>query len=336
MSDFESRLRDVLDERSTQAPAAAGLADGARRRLRRRRTGWGVVAAVAIVAAAVPLGFSQLGPSSDGGGRTADEPTVTNGLPPGVLETGYRAESWHDVTFEVPVDWGYGGVSAYCIGGKSFTEARPVITRPDTIIPMILCSPGSGYGVSIGDGAALDPAYDSGHVWQFQSEGVTEALYPDGAWLGYWYDMDTVIMVVSPDRATTARVVDSVHKIDGVDPNECPVRQEDAEAAINSTSDSFSICRYDEEGTLTASRRFVGEQSHALQNTILTAPIRKGARECRDPGPMPRTILLTGGGYVGTVVTDSPCKGDNGFFMSGVVREATDAVRRAVDLTRLP
>ncbi len=133
MSDLETRLRDTLSERAGAAPDALGLATGARRRLRRRRTTW-AVAAAAVVAAGVPLGLSQLAPSSDGGGRIADEPTATSGLPPGVIETGYRAESWHDVTFEVPVDWGYGGTSAWCSLGATPDEALPLVTRPDTVV----------------------------------------------------------------------------------------------------------------------------------------------------------------------------------------------------------
>ncbi len=105
MSDFESRLRDTLDERAASAPDAIGLADGARRRLRRRRTTW-AVATAAVVAAAMPLGLSLVGGGAGGGTGPADDPAVDSGLPPGVIEWGYRAESWHDVTFEVPVEWG--------------------------------------------------------------------------------------------------------------------------------------------------------------------------------------------------------------------------------------
>jgi len=51
---------------------------------------------------------------------------------------------------------------------------------------------------------------------------------------------------------------------------------------------------------------------------------------------LPRTALLSGGGYVGTVVTDATCEGFNGVFVGDEVREVTGAVRRQVDLTRLP
>lgn len=336
MNDFETRLREVLDERSAMAPEPHGLADGARQRLRQRRTTW-AVAAAAVVAAAVPVGLSQLGP--DGTTGVADDPTVaTSGLPPGVMEWGYRAESWHDVTFEVPVEWGYGGATAWCTVGETPDEALPLVSRPGSVTPAIDCSPGSGYGVTIGSAAAFDPANPSGFVWQYDTEGVDTAMYPDGAWLGLWYDTDTVVTVIAGDRATAQRLVDSVRRFEGADPNECPARlsEAEAEAMWNSTSDSFSICRYDEADRLTASRRFIGVDSQDVQTAILSAPIRRIDYDCPDPGPLPRTVLLQGGGYIGTVVTDSACEGDNGFFMSGVVREADAGVRAAVDLTRLP
>lgn len=188
----------------------------------------------------------------------------------------------------------------------------------------------------VGPADAFDPAHPSGHVWQFESEGVTDALYPDDAWLGHWYDADTVVSVATPDRALTQRIVDSVERVDGVDPNECPVRLPDAEAALNSTSDSLSICRYDERGLLTASRRLIGEQSPDEQDVLASSPIRGTDDTCPPPGSLPRTVILQGGGYVMTVITDAACEGNNGVFFGGVVREATDAVRRKIDLTRLP
>jgi hypothetical protein len=298
------------------------------------------VAAAAVVAAAVPLGLTQLAPTSDGGGRVADEPTATSGLPPGVIETGYRAESWHDVTFEVPADWGYGGISAWCSNGdSSVAEEPPVITRPDTMVPMIMCTPGNGYGVTIGSPAAVYLVYESGHVWQYDTEGVDEAFYPDDAWLGSWYDQDTLITVVTPDRATTQRVVDSVQKIDGVDPNGCAPDLGAAEALVSDGSGSLSICRYDEQDLLTASRRLTGEEARDAEDAIFSGPIQDAIfDDCPTrQGRPPRTAILNDGAYVATVVADDPCEpGINGVFMSGAVRVVTDRVREAIDLTRLP
>jgi hypothetical protein len=333
MSDFESRLRETLAERADAAPDAHGLADGARRRLRRRRTTWAVVAGAAVVAAAVPLGLGQLGPE---GGSDGVEDSGVAGDPVPQVESGYRTESWHDVTFEVPVDWGYGGTTAWCTAGAIPAEVRPVITRPDTGVARIRCSPGSGYGVTIGSATGFDAAYASGHVWQYDAAGVEEVMYPDGAWLGFWYDTDTVVTVVAQDRDTARRVVDSVHEIEEVDANECPPRVDDAMGRMSSTSDALSICRFDEVGWLTASRRLVGRAAERADEAIFSTPDREGGTPCPDGPPAPSAVVLKGGGYIATVVTDAACEGDNGVFLSGAVREVDDGVRRALDLTRLP
>ena len=60
-------------------------------------------------------------------------------------------------------------------------------------------------------------------MWQYDAEGADVAVYPDGAWLGYWYDAGAIITVIARDEMTARRLVDSVDRIDGVDPNECPV-----------------------------------------------------------------------------------------------------------------
>ena len=101
------------------APAAATSYEwGSWPRRRRRRGG-----------AARPQPAS--GSRATAADRTADEPTATSGLPPGVIETGYRAESWHDVTFEVPVDWGYGGCLR-CAPVAGLDGRGRVVDRPDT------------------------------------------------------------------------------------------------------------------------------------------------------------------------------------------------------------
>lgn len=336
MNDLETRLRHTLSERADAAPDALGLATGARRRLRRRRTTW-AVAAAAVVAAGVPLGLSQLAPSSDGGGWIADEPTATSGLPPGVIETGYRAESWRDVTFEVPVDWGYGGVTTWCTGSSTLEEARPVVTRPDTIVPMIMCAPGSGYGVTIGARGAFDPMYESGHVWQFEASGVTNSQYADGAWLGYWYDDQVVLTVATPDRAETQRLVDSAQPFTGADPNGCPATLGEAEASRTGDQwDAFSICRYSPDDELEASRRLIGTESSVAQDAIFSSPRRTADYDCPTEDDLSRIALLSSGGYVATAVTGADCPGWNGLFMNGVVRDLTPDALRHLDLSQLP
>ena len=336
MSDLETRLRDTLSERAAAAPDPTGLAAGARRRLRRRRTTW-AVAAAAVVAGAVPLGLTQLAPSTDGTGRVADTPTATSGLPPGVIETGYRAESWHDVTFEVPVDWGYGGVTAWCADGPAPAEALPVVTRPDTIMPMILCVPGSGYGVTVGSAAAFDAAQPSGRVWQYDAADADVVMYPDGTWLGSWYDDEVVVTVSAQDPATAQRLVDSVRRFTGTDPNGCPATLGEAEAAAPTfTYESFSLCRYGPDDLLTASRRLIGTESQVAQDAIFSSPRKTRTVDCPTEDDLSRTALLSSGTYVATAVTGAVCEGWNGLFMSGVERDLTPQAERHLDLSQLP
>ena len=336
MSDLETRLRDTLSERARSAPDTVGLAAGARRRLRRRRTTWAVGVA-AVVAAAVPIGLTQLAPSSDGGGRVADDPTVTSGLPPGVVETGYRAESWHDVTFEVPVEWGYGGVSGWCAGGGDLTIAAEVVGRPDTVVPAVACTPASGYGVTVGSSASFGAAVKSGSVWQYDADGADRAMYPDGAWLGVWYDAEVVVMVTARDRATARHLVVSVESFSGRDPNGCPATLGEAEAALSTEpDDSFSICRYDPDDLLAASRRFVGIEAREPERTIFSSPRRTVDYDCPAEADLSHTALLSGGAYLATAVTGADCPGWNGLFLSGVVQDLTPEAERHLDLSQLP
>lgn len=340
MSDVEARLRAVLLERADDAPDAIGLAHGARQRLRRRRTTRAVLAA-AVLAAAVPLGLGQLSPRSggqtDGRPDAADEPTATSEMAPGVTERGHRAESWHDVTFEVPVEWGYDSTAAWCADSGTLDGAPPVITRPDTISRMILC-PTDGYGVTVGPADAYDPVHPSGHVWQYESDGVDQPTYPDGAWLGAWYDDGTVVTVATPDPDATRRIVDSVRRFTGADPNGCPARLGEAEASAGDDSnDSLSICRYGPDDLLAASRRLVGPDMQEAETAILSTPVRRTAGpDCPTEPDLSRTALLENGTYIATAVTDADCDGWNGIFMSGAEREVTEEARQALDLNRLP
>ncbi|MBL0748851.1 hypothetical protein [Nocardioides baculatus] len=336
MSDLETRLRDTLTERAGAAPDAIGLAAGARRRLRRRRTTWAVVTA-AVVAAAVPLGLTQLAPSPDRTDRVADTPTATSGLPDSVIETGYRAESWHDVTFEVPVDWGYGSPMAWCAGDAN--TPQPVLQRPGTLSPTIACTPTSGYGVTFGSliAASFNPSHSSGAVWEYDGAGGDAATYPEGAWLGVWFDDDVIVTVATPDRAATRRIVDSIETFTGADPNRCPATLGEAEAARGSEPfDTFSICRYGPDEQLEASRKLIGVEGRAAQDTIFSSPRRTGDYDCPTEDDLSRTALLSGGGYVATAVTGASCPGWNGLFMSGVVRDLTPEAQRHLDLSQRP
>ncbi len=328
MTDFESRLRDSLHDRAEDAPGATGLADGARRRLRRRRTtiaGAGVLAGLVVVA---PFLFMRGEPEGPGIATDPSSPSATTSA----TDDGLRTESWHDVTFEVPDDWGYGGTSAWCATGRSPEDTKPTVGRPSDMVPLILCDPGQGYGVTIGSSAAASLVYDSGHVWRYDTQGVDTAVYPDGAWLSYWYDDATVVTIVTPDRALTEQVLGSVRRIDGVDANGCAPTLGEAEAGLSDGTDSTSLCRYDEEEGLDWSRRLSSEESTQLGDAVQAAPMRTDAGQCGSQDvPIPSTVVLTGGSYTATVITDASCQAGNGYFLSGVVRELTDEIRLLVD-----
>ena len=317
MSDFESRLRDTLTERSASAPGAAGLADGARRRLRRRRTTW-TVASAAAVAAAVSVG---LGLWAGGGGPGAvDDPTVASEPPAGV-EAGFRVETWRDLTFEVPAEWGHGGTTAWCTEPGPVEDSRPVVTRPDAVVALIACTPGNGYGATISPPTAITPAYDSGHVWQYQAEGVDEAVYPDDAWMGYWYDRSDIVTVVTPDRALTRRIVDSVRRYVGVDPNGCPTDLADAEATTSSVR-QLTLCRYDVQDQLSASGSWSGEQAEARLELLSDGPVLPESAGCTDQQPTGRIAVLGTEGYLATAVVEG-CAERRGIYFSGSVRRIT-------------
>ena len=317
MSDFESRLRDTLEERSASAPEAIGLADGARRRLRRRRTTW-TVASAAVVAAAVPLGLGPWG--GDRGPGAVDGPTVAS-EPPAGIEAGFRVETWRDLTFEVPDDWGHGGTSAWCTQAGAVEESRPVVTRPDAVVAMIACTPANGYGATISPPTSIIPTYESGEVWQYDTEGVDEAFYPDGAWLGYWYDKADVITVVTPDRALTQRIVDSVRRYAGADPNGCPTDLAAAEAATSSVRE-LTLCRYDGQDQLAASGSWSGEEADAVLEALSDGPALPEPGGCTDQQPTGRIAVLGSEGYLATAIAEG-CPERQGIYFSGAAKGIT-------------
>ncbi len=325
MSDVESLLRDTLTERSASAPDATGLADGARRRLRRRRTTRTIASAAvvaAVVAAAVPLGLRLWG--GDGGPGAVDGPTVASEPPAGV-EAGFRVETWRDLTFEVPDDWGHGSTTAWCTRPGPVEESRPVVARPDGVVAMIACTPGNGYGATISSPVMITPTYDSGSVWQYDTQGVDEAVYPDDAWLGYWYDESDLVTVVTPDRALTRRIVDSVRRWKGVDPNGCPLDLGSAEATTSGERE-LTLCRYDSEEQLSASGSWSGEEAEARLEALSDAPALPESGACTDQQPTGRIAVLGPEGYLGTAVVEG-CPERQGIYFSGSARRITPGAR---------
>lgn len=322
MSDLESRLSAALTGAASGAPDPHGLAAGARRRLRRRRT---AIAAglAAVVLLAVPAALAVGGDRPRGSDVATQTPDPTTDA-----SDGWRTETWHGVTFEVPDRWGHGGSTAWCTQSENPIDVTPTVSRPDSVTPMIACTPQHGYGVSVGSSAAYDTVHPSGQVWRYDTEGVDVAMYPDDTWLGHWYDGEEVVKVVTPDRTLAERVLASVRTVDGIDPNGCPADLGAAEAATGG-SEGLSLCRYDEEDLLAASRLLTGEDAIEAMEALTSAPLLDEPARCTQPVPSGRTAVLDGGSYVATVVLDT-CEGWDGVFFSGVSREITDDVRDVV------
>ena len=318
MSDFETRLRDVLDERAGSAPDATELARGAHRRLRRRRTTWAVATAAVVAVAAVPMALAF-----DGGGPARDDSAPVAKEPPAAAD-GFRAETWRDLTLEVPDDWGHGG-SDWCVGGATLAEAGPRVARPDTITFRILCSPPNGYGVTIASAASFDPAYASGEVWRYDTEGVVNAQYPDDTWLSYWYDGSDVVTVATPDRELTRRIVGSVTRFEGLDPNGCPPTLGEAEA-LTSSERPLTLCRYSAEDLLSASGSWTGDAAQTRWETLDQAPVAPDAGACVDGSPTSRIAIVASDGYRATAVLDG-CKEGMAIYFAGLTRQVTQQAR---------
>ncbi|PVG84688.1 hypothetical protein DDE18_03565 [Nocardioides gansuensis] len=329
MADFETRIRASLERAADAAPEPAGLAAAARRRLRRRRTAVGAAVAVVALVAAVPLGLATLG-SDDGRG-----PQVATQAPsPAPSADPWRTETWHDVTLQVPATWGHGGTTTWCTSADTPADAVPSVSRPGEVSAMIACTPMSGYGVKIEDLATMqvDWAHPSGHVWQYDTEGVDVEAYPDGAWLSVWYDDEVAVTIVTPERGLTEEIVASVRRIDGRDPNGCPTDLGAAEASRTGDAEGFSLCRYDGLDLLDASGVLPEPDAARLLDAIEAAPVRAQLRKCAAQLAVLRTVLLDDGQYLGTVVTGDDCL--EGIHLSGVTRELTDDVRSQIALTR--
>ncbi|MDQ4052608.1 MAG: hypothetical protein M3237_07890, partial [Actinomycetota bacterium] len=258
MSDFERRVEEALSSGAEGAPDASGLAEGARRRARRRRRTTVATAAAAVVAAvAVPVGVIALNDGGSDSGEVAEDPSTSSDT---------RIETWHDIQVEVPTSWGYGARTAWCTGGEAET---PVVERPGGAVAMIACQPSNSFGVSWVDGSttAIDPAYPSGHVWQYETGDIAE--YVPGSWLGYWYEGDDMVQVNGADKETVQEIIDSVRQVDSVDGNGCPVTREEG---FTTDSAQMSVCRYDAGGRLEQSERLSVDDTAAAITALEEAP----------------------------------------------------------------
>lgn len=325
--DFDEQLRDTLDRGSEAAPAPTDLAHGARARLRRRRARRARIAtaaaAVVAVAAAVPAVLAGAGAIE---ARQPDYlpivPVPTTAVDPvDVTPVDYarRTVTWRGLTFVVPGEWKRGASTTWCTRGRRPGGVAPTIAFPDDASARIACTPRSGYGVTVAPAGAtdLDPARESGEVWQYATPDVAAAaLYPDGAWVAVWFDEDWVITIVTTHQPLTDRIVGSINS-DQVDVNGCAVTYDQflERTAVGPRGVGASLCQYEAAGPLHDSERLTVQETAAALSAIEDAPGLSGGDGCDQQQGWRITLTPAGGAaYLGRYGT-----GGLGACQDGVV-----------------
>jgi len=274
-------LPEALDGAADGVPGPVDLAAGARVRLRRRRrTSVAAVAAVVTVAA-VPVSVAAVvgDDAPHRGGSTATEE----------VPSGWRTETWRDLSVSVPPDWGWGGGTDWCTSGRGAAATPPEVSRPGGVVPAIACSPSYGYGAHFLEpsGGELPPGTE-GAVQQYRGDH-----YPDGAWIGYVSTGSAAVWVVTVDRSTTRSVLDSAIPLGAVDANGCTTRFAMAPPSI---SDRMVVCRYDDDGLLEQSERLSAADTRQAEAAVRAAPpARPATRHCLRAGllEMPAVTLAS-------------------------------------------
>ncbi len=318
MADLETMLRESLESAAEGAPGAVGLAEAGRQRARRRRTTWAVGgAAAAVVAVSVGKAMVDRGPQAQPDPLQPLGPTRAADVP-----SGWRAESWHDVTFAVPDAWGYGALDQWCADDGD-ANTTPVVQRPDMAQTLVGCTPSLGLGakvVAAADFAELTPGSladrPAGEAWQVQGGRQFVA----GAWVGYQRPegSDSVVLVVAPDRATAARVLGSVSTLDGLDANGCASEAADMVAVTAPGDQPLSVCRYDADGRLAQSERLTIDDSEQALDALTSLPIVPPGSCTEEERLAPfGYVLVSGEGRRFRVVWESPCALERGVYEAG-------------------
>jgi hypothetical protein len=291
MSDLEQRLTEALTEGGQGAPSATGLASAARARARRRRRsriagGAALVAlAVGVPGAVVALGGDDgrgkdVGPADHG--NTAVDKNGDDGqdsVPS--LAGGYKWESWHGVTLQVPDSWVYGSLNDWCADGGDLDPPR--IQRPGAVSELVMCDPASTYGITFQEIDNRDDfqwpvVHQSGKGWP--KENVSGGRGIGG-----------VLVTVTTRTSTEATyILYSMHAIPATgDSNGCQYRLRPD--ATNPPEGALSVCSYDERGQLEQSEALVGEDAGDAVRALQATP---EPGECADTsqGSQPHQVVF--------------------------------------------
>jgi hypothetical protein len=260
MSDLEQRLADALTHGAQGAPSVPGLAAAARSRARaRRRNRLAGAAAVVALAVGVPTAIvATHGSDSHSPSRVANDPTTNSmGVP-----DGYRVESWHSVSIQVPDTWGYGGPESWCAGGGSLDTPR--VSRPGGVNEDIACTPRTGYGIAF---QQIDNTEDFQWPVVQQDPG---AGWPPGAYVGARGIGGVLVTVVATTEPAGLDVLATMHAIgpEG-DANGCPI---DTQTTPGSPPHGMSVCRYDDLAQLEQSELLTGADVEAAEAALDAAP----------------------------------------------------------------
>jgi hypothetical protein len=308
MSDLEQRLAEVLRSGAEGAPDATGLAGGARSRARQRRRTHLVNAAV-VVALAVAAPATWVAVGGDDGPRPTDRPQTA--ADPESTGDGWRWESWHGVTVQVPDTWGEGPLSTWCLDGD---EPLPRVQRPGGVTASIACTPALGYGLTFQD--VDDREEFSWPVVHQDGGGWPEENVVGARGLG-----GVLVEVVTPDEELAQRVLDSAHAIgaDG-DPNGCTARLGGDPVVPDG---AVSVCRYDDTGLLEQSEALVGQHAGDAVRALQAAPEPTACADSSTGSQPHGVVLLRAAGTTARVdlVPDCPR-----VTVDGDVRELTPDV----------
>lgn len=324
---LEELLPGALRRHEGDPSGVAGLAAGARARATRRarRRTAGTVAAAVLAVAAVPTVLALTG-SSPSVEPAPSPPTTSEVAPTPDAPSGFRVESWRNLTVSVPPDWGYGGGTDWC--GTDGAPGGAEVTRPGTGARSVRCHPELSYGLYFGDSAAVRGERSSGEVWQYDWEDPGQVrLYPEYAWLGLVGRGDQHALIVTSTEELTRAIMDTVSWVDDVDPNGCAPRV--GSRGPLGAGDRWSVCRYTGEGWLEQSELLTAEQSEQFLSAVRSAPLRLApSGSCPAPAPDDDSVgrVVAGNGSdLGSVsvVFESFCPGENNVFMSGTLRELT-------------
>jgi len=317
MSEFENKLGETLAQRAEGAPGAEGLADGARTRARRRRTTRIMAGASAAVVAmvAVPVGISVLR-VDDGGAEVANQPPAILSEVP----SGWRVESYRDVEFAVPPEWGYGALSQYCISSNS----NPIVERPGGISTLVACPTAFGYGVLLsaeGSGPDVEDA----------------TLYPEGATVRETTVEGVTVTAITADASTAETIIGSAASYPGPDFYGCeaevavPALGDMAAGGDFARDDQIAVCRYEigaDGANLLGSEALTGDN---IERAWLGLDaLQTGAGPNPDPGsclPSSETeaVLLRSGGEDLAWVHYSGCS-THGVDVGGAVSQLNEQV----------